>query len=109
MRDINRALFFAIKNQNQVEVQSIIEQGCDLNFADSNGDTALIYNSKQDENTKGGFFSQINIADLLLNNGANINMQNISGASALMHASFIGNRNLVEYLLQKGANITAIS
>jgi ankyrin repeat protein len=47
----------------------------------------------------------IDIAMLIINSGSDINEKDIKGMTALMHASILGNENLVQLLLNKNADI----
>ena len=47
----------------------------------------------------------VNVVELLLSKGANINDKDNSGRSSIIHASIHGHVNVVELLLTKGASI----
>lgn len=51
--------------------------------------------------------SNLEMFEYLLENGADVNVQNDDGSTALMIASLYGNLEMVKYLLEKGANINA--
>jgi ankyrin repeat protein len=74
-------------------------QEVNINFQDKNGDTALMWDSM----SNGSNNSKDNIK-LLLDNGADPNIQNVLGYTALMFASS-HNNEVVELLLDKGAEI----
>ena len=47
----------------------------------------------------------IDMAKFIINAGADINEKDFNGMTALMHASILGNENLVQLLLNKNADI----
>ena len=47
----------------------------------------------------------LNVVEFLVQNGANINLADNNGNTALMSAAFNGYLNVVEFLFQNGANI----
>jgi peptidoglycan/LPS O-acetylase OafA/YrhL len=73
-----------------------IKAGSDLNAIEpTGGSTALITVS---------VFGKTEIAKLLIDNGADLNLQNNEGSTALLSAAFFGNVEIVEYLIANGAN-----
>jgi ankyrin repeat protein len=66
-----------------------------INDADDTGFTAVMYAAKVGDST---------ILKLLIDNGADVNSQNIAGATALMLASKYGHLNAVKKLIAAGAN-----
>ena len=74
----------------------LLNNGANVNHANSDGDTALILaavNNKSD------------IVQVLLNNGANVNHANSDGDTALMSATQRRNIDIVQLLLNNGANV----
>jgi ankyrin repeat protein len=51
---------------------------------------------------------QVNLIELFLKNGADINTKNEKGHSILMLAAYNGQYNLVEYLISQGADVNSI-
>ena len=60
----------------------------------------LIKNSSRFRSTE-----SIDMAKFIINAGADINEKDFNGMTALMHASILGNENLVQLLLNKNADI----
>jgi hypothetical protein len=92
------ALILAANNGHTTVVEFLFSKGADINAKDKGGMTALMYTAKRSFNETAAF---------LLNNGAKVNVQNRKkGMTALMLASGWGNAELVQMLLDKGADPT---
>ena len=78
----------AIKGNKEI-VGLLLSQGADLNKADSNGTTALLYAS---------IFSLNDIAEVLLNGGANPALKDSKGNTALDYAILTQNETLIKLL-----------
>jgi hypothetical protein len=90
------ALILAANNGHTAVVEFLYGKGADINAVDSAGMSALMYTAKRSFNETAAF---------LLNNGAKVNVQSRKkGMTALMLASGWGNVELVQLLLDKGAN-----
>lgn len=79
-------------------ISKLIDAGADVN-ACTNGSTG---------NNLTPLIAAVNkleFVKLLLKNGANVNQQTPYGMTALMYASMVGNVDIVNYLIDKGANI----
>ncbi len=102
------ALIDAVDCGNVEIVKYLIENGADTeNMNNIWGNTALmkIANSvciKESEIC-------IEIAQYLLDNGANINAKTCNGWTALMYASSYGYLDMVKFLVKNGADINAIT
>ena len=82
-------------------VQSLIGAGADVNLGDQHQNTALhLACGMYSRSPTGG-----DIVDILLQNGADVNLQNTSGHTALIAASSFGYKEIVEILVQKGADV----
>ncbi len=95
----SQSLVEAVKNQNQAVVASLIEQGVDVNEAEGDGTTALIWAVHG---------SDVEIADLLIGSGADVNLANDYGHTALSQACTNGNSILAQKLLDAGANPNSV-
>ena len=91
----NKDIFTYIKNNNIQSIKNYIDFGYDLNI-DDYGYTPLIYVS---------ISNQIEIAKLLLNAGADVNIQNNTGSTALIYAAYAKQIEIVKLLLSAGADI----
>lgn len=81
-----------------VTVKQHIDNNSNINAIESTGgSTPLIIAST---------FGKTDIAILLINSGANLNIQNNEGSTALHSAAFFCNTPIVEALLEKGADKT---
>lgn len=90
------ALILAANNGHTAVVEFLYGKGADINATDKDGMTALMYTARRSFNETAAF---------LLNNGAKANLQSRKkGMTALMLASGWGNAELVQLLLDKGAN-----
>ena len=92
------ALMIAVGNNNLPMAQLLIEHEIDIDVANNNGDTALMYALLVDE--------PVEFVSLLLDNGADSNVQDEVNDSVLMIASQQGNYEVVALLLQNGADVT---
>jgi ankyrin repeat protein len=73
-------------------IYMLLEHGADIDAVDKKGMTPIQYVSNQPETVK-----------LLISKGANVNIQNASGATLLHSASGRGDSDLVKILLSNGA------
>ena len=78
------------------DVYPYLQQGGDVDFRSSDGDTMLILASKM---------GHYEVVKLLLNHGANTNLVNKLGMSALAVASSNGHGDVVNLLIESGANV----
>ena len=78
----------------------LLEKGADIDAKTTdNGQTALMTAASKRENGA--------IVTLLLENGAEVNMENDKGATALLVAACTGDSEIVKILLEKGADVNA--
>ena len=54
-------------------------------------------------------FGKTEIAKALIDAGADLNLKNNDGSTALITAAFFGQKEIVKYLLEKGADKTAVN
>lgn len=102
LSNINRSvvvtpLIYACYTQNKELVKILLENEVDVNETDENGNTALFYSSLIVN-------LDLEIINLLLNYGANVNIQNKVGYTALMDAVEANNLDLIRLLLAHRAN-----
>ncbi|KAJ3079873.1 hypothetical protein HDU99_009899, partial [Rhizoclosmatium hyalinum] len=94
------ALLIAIKNSRSVEViGKILNKGVDVNYADPNGKTSLIWAIES---------KKLEIVKLLIQHGANVNVQDkVSGLGqwAVHYAVLSRNNKIVLALLEAGARL----
>ena len=130
----NTALMYACENSNSVEVvKFLIDNGADVNLKNNGGMTALMSASdvshelielliksgarvnEVDDNGKSALMyaiissSDIEVVKFLIDNGANVNLKSNDGETALMNAYIRGNKELVELLINSGADANLIS
>ena len=86
------ALFRSIKNKEMCEY--LLSKGAKLNIKNRDGYTPLHFAGNKE------------IAALLLENGAGINERSNNGAGPLQCAVLRGDKEMCEFLISKGANIT---
>lgn len=101
--DKNRPLHYfcqKFKSPNCSEpFQLFIEKGCNVNAQNNNGETPLhkaIFNNSV----------RLLMVDLLLKNGADVNLLTSIGEGALHYAVHLGRDDLVSVLLRAGADVT---
>jgi ankyrin repeat protein len=94
----NTLLLHAVSEGREEEVESIIDEGADVNAQNFAGETPLYIASAR------GFDS---IAHLLLENGATVTIANLEGATPLHIAAAGGHDRIVEMLAKYGAYVNA--
>ena len=80
------------------EIQSLIDQGADINATDQQGNTPLLKLLFSPSASKDKL-------DLLLKNGADVNAKNKDGLTPLMQATYIGDLAVMSALVQNGADV----
>ena len=53
------------------------------------------------------FTGRMEVVELLIANGANVNAKDKDGGTPLLHATLSGHREIVELLISKGADVNA--
>jgi ankyrin repeat protein len=85
----------AAKNQNIAAIRTLLKQKADVNAADVEGMTALLWAAHRND---------LEAAKLLIAAGANVNAANRYGVTPLAEAAGAGNAEMIEALLKAGAN-----
>jgi ankyrin len=85
----------AAKNGDNDGLRLLLQKGGDVNAAEADGSTALLWASYRDDEES---------ASLLIRAGANVNASNDLGATPLWTASQNGSAAMVQRLLEAGAN-----
>lgn len=110
--DHTTALHTACHTKQYDIVKTLIDSNANVNVIDITGSTPLIEYCRSSTRSD----NDLDIIDLLVNHGANINSRsfkgyhnpmNISQMSALMWASFYGHDDIVQRLIEKGADVNA--
>ena len=96
--ELDAALRGAAKSGNRMMVSELLTRGADVNSANKDGWTPLMWASREDKT----------IVGLLLDAKADIEAANSLGWTALIVASRYGCYDVVEYLMEKGANPDAV-
>jgi len=89
------AVVDAARNGDREALSALVRKGADVNAAEGDGSTALLWASYRDD---------ADSAALLIGAGANVNACNDSGATPLWAASQNGSEAMVRRLLDAGAN-----
>ena len=99
-----KALHRAINNENINFCKTLIDMGLikNINYMSDDGDTLLIAISR----TK---YDNIITAQILIDKGADINLVNRYGSTALIIASIYGNIKIVKLLLENKADINVVN
>ena len=119
----NTALFRAVYNKDKEMAQFLLDNGADIEAKDDTGNTALLHSidyikyeliKNIEDITNEEIFAipnlydgDIEMAQLLLDNGANIEAKDNKGNTALIKASSHGNIEIAQFLLDNGADIEA--
>ena len=116
-------LMGAVLMRNLPFVKALIEKGADVNIANHEGKTALVFaaifydrydlydRDDEDEDiesilTKVGD-THVELIHLLFNAGAQLNSKDMQGRTALSHAAELGSHQAVELLIKLGADVNA--
>ena len=83
-----------IKKNNVEKLKLLIEKGANVNAADEDGKTALMYAALCDAKET---------AELLIEKGADVNAVNDNGETALMMATKKNNKEIADLLIKTGA------
>ncbi len=94
----NSALADAAMNQDKAAVAALLNQHADVNAAQADGSTALLWAAHWDD---------VETADLLIRAGANAKAANRYGITPLFQAAMNGDAAMVEKLLKAGADPNA--
>ncbi len=89
----------AAKSDNIDQLKSFIDKGYNVNAIEEKTGWTPLHSAVS--------FGHISIAELLINNGANVNMRSHSGFTPLHIAVDQGNVSLVEFLISKEADVNA--
>jgi hypothetical protein len=108
--EINKMLFDACSNLDTLEVLKAIEMGADVNAINNNKNT-VFYETIYSKDKSKDEFKIIDTLDILLENGADINLNVEEGASTAIYyaACYAKSQTLTKYLLEKGADINKVS
>lgn len=94
------ALMYAIKENLNNLIKILIDKGALLDIQDNEGRTALMLLGRKKN-------ASIDIAELFINNGADLNLVDEDGYDALLYAAGGDNIDLVQYFLNIGADFDA--
>ena len=126
----NTPLFYAIRDGHDELAQFLIDQGADINYTDKNGFSLLYYaiwsrstsmvevlaSRGVDVNPAPGKYSllhhaiwnqDLNTVKILVDYGARFNEKDPDGWTAFYNAVWQGNREIVDFLVSKGADISS--
>jgi len=94
-------LFDAVASGNLEEVKNLLKNGSDINMRlrAVSGQTPLL---------TALFENQIEIAEFLIDSGADISITRADGQSALMTVAYLSMVSMVEKLISAGANVNAV-
>ncbi|EQC41689.1 hypothetical protein SDRG_01647 [Saprolegnia diclina VS20] len=94
-------LMLAVSEGHDEIVTQLLDANCALDFIDAEHRTALVCALDDEDN------AHVDLATLLIERGADINLANLTGYSALHLAIQLGDLGLVQLLLDHGANMEA--
>ena len=115
------ALMWAADSGTTYVAELLLKYGADVNAKDNDGKTVLMWAMWTGLNVRAygvdivlktcmllpTIFSPIELVELLLKHGADVNAQDKDGDTALMDAALIGRTNFAELLLKHGADVNA--
>lgn len=96
MYSINEQLTIALKRSNTQEASDLLQQGADINYKNSRGETPLFF-----------FASSINmdVVDWLIENNADVNISDNENNTPLLKAILKNDLKMVQKLLDSGADV----
>ena len=94
------ALHYAALNKNPDIARLLLEKGAHVDTKDENNSTPLMYAITEDD--------YVEVVKLLIEKGADVNTKRNDGYTPLLWATFLGNVNPVQVLVQNGADINAV-
>ena len=95
--ELNDELAGAVKKNDAKKVEDLVFSGADVNFkAESVGYTPLMY---------AAYHNAYASAKILVERGAEVNTQDMTGSTALMIASANGSFEMAKFLIEKGADV----
>ncbi|CAH0549306.1 unnamed protein product [Brassicogethes aeneus] len=98
-QDINgySPLIFAVDNNHTKITEYLINHGADVNLRGSKDNRTALHVA--------GLTGNVEMANVLVSNGADINAQDINGYSPLMFAVYKNHTETVEFLINQGADV----
>jgi ankyrin repeat protein len=105
----NTLLSVAVRKGNFEIVKKLLNAGADPNARDDSGDNPIIEDVSVEACYGIGQENRLKIVELLIQSGANVNLRNVNGNSAINTAAQCGNTKLVELLISNGAKVNFIS
>jgi uncharacterized protein len=97
---LSTSLVDAVKNRDDATARSLIKQHADVNAAEPDGSTPLLW---------AAHWNNLELADLLLKSGADVKAVNRYGLTPLAEAASTGSGALIERLLQAGSDANTLS
>ncbi len=94
-----KAMVEAVKNDDNVKVQSLLDKGVSPNLKTDDGKTILML---------AAYLGHSDVAESLIKKGADVNAKDKDGKTPLMYAAEKGNIEMAKLLLEKGADINAV-
>ena len=88
-------------------LNKLLELGANPNVLHAQDMTAMMYAAKLGTNP--GWKAAVDNCEVLIKSGANVNLANTAGETALMLASASGNSKLVALLIKSGAEVNAVN
>jgi ankyrin repeat protein len=96
----NEQLFSAIQNNQKPQVEALLKAGCDVNYFKTGSPDIRVSLLMAAVNA-----NYAEIAKLLLDNKADVNWKDNLGNTAIMHAAYAGNTDMVKLLISYGASV----
>jgi ankyrin repeat protein len=91
-----------LKDRNLSRAERLLSVGANINYKDERGDTPLIAIIWQ---LYPSWEVNLRIVEFLVNYGADVNSENNEGMTPLSSACLKGDRNLIDFLVKRGATI----
>jgi ankyrin repeat protein len=102
-------LSIAVRKGNFEIVKTLLNAGADPNVRGDFGDIPVIEGASVEACYGLDQENRLKIVELLILNGADVNLRSVNGDSAIKTAAQCGNTKLVELLISNGANVNFIS
>lgn len=99
LTELERQMFEAVRSGNIAQVKTILKGGADANHKFSLDWTPLMW---------AAYWGRLEMAELLLDSGADVNAQDQYGATALLHAAWKPDSlPMIRLLVERGADVNA--
>lgn len=99
---LGEQLICATREGNCAKMKELLDAGADVNYADSFGGVTALMRAVHCDN-------QLECVSLLIKSGADVNLPNASGETALLEAAFCCHKDCMRLLIEAGADVNYVN